>query len=162
MVQSMPAGSIRWRSTSQSCSERSSPRTIPPASTNSPSACSTFNPTGSPPQNPSNGSSTKPISPTFSPNFPSPSRLRPDRDKYVSELLNWRTKLLDREAPAAGVPEGPGGVRLQRAESSPTPDQALWVAIRNRTRATSFDRYQLFINRWLREFEDFVATIVRH
>jgi hypothetical protein len=40
-------------------------------------------------------------------------------------------------------------VRLHRTPSDPTPDQALWVAIRNGTRALSFDRYQDFINRGL-------------
>jgi hypothetical protein len=44
----------------------------------------------------------------------------------------------------------PVGVRLQRTASDPTLDQALWVAIRNRTRALSFDRYQRFMNRALR------------
>ena len=43
----------------------------------------------------------------------------------------------------------PVGVRLQRTASDPTLDQALWVAIRNRTRALSFDRYQRFMNRAL-------------
>ncbi|MBY5406350.1 hypothetical protein [Rhizobium leguminosarum] len=37
-------------------------------------------------------------------------------------------------------------VALQRSASSPTPDQALWAAIRNRTSAMSFPRYQRFIN----------------
>ncbi len=43
----------------------------------------------------------------------------------------------------------PVNVRLQRTASDPTLDQALWVAIRNRTRAMSFDRYQKFMNRAL-------------
>ncbi len=41
-------------------------------------------------------------------------------------------------------------IRLQRTASDPTLDQALWVAIRNRTRAMSFGRYQEFMNRALR------------
>ncbi len=44
----------------------------------------------------------------------------------------------------------PVAVRLQRTASDPTLDQALWVAIRNRTRALSFDRYRIFMNRALR------------
>lgn len=35
---------------------------------------------------------------------------------------------------------------LQRASANPTTDQALWVAIRNRTNALSFDRYEKFID----------------
>ncbi len=44
----------------------------------------------------------------------------------------------------------PVGVRLYRTASDPTLDQALWVAIRNRTRAMSFGRYQEFMDRALR------------
>lgn len=40
-------------------------------------------------------------------------------------------------------------VTLQRSAAEPTDDQALWVAIRNRTDAISFDRYEAFINRLL-------------
>lgn len=40
-------------------------------------------------------------------------------------------------------------VTLQRSAAGPTSDQALWVAIRNRTDAISFDRYDEFINRLL-------------
>lgn len=40
-------------------------------------------------------------------------------------------------------------VTLQRTAAEPTDDQALWVAIRNRTDAISFDRYNEFINRLL-------------
>ena len=46
------------------------------------------------------------------------------------------------------LPE-PIGVRLHRTQSDPTLDQALWVAIRNRTFAISFNRYQEFMNRAL-------------
>ncbi len=38
-------------------------------------------------------------------------------------------------------------VIMQRPGTHPTDDQALWVAIRNRTNAISFSRYQNFINR---------------
>lgn len=44
----------------------------------------------------------------------------------------------------------PVAIRLQRTLSDPTLDQALWVAIRNRTHAISFARYQEFMNRALR------------
>lgn len=40
-------------------------------------------------------------------------------------------------------------VTLQRSAAGPTDDQALWVAIRNRTEAISFDRYEAFIDRLL-------------
>ena len=40
----------------------------------------------------------------------------------------------------------PVGVRLHRTASDPTEDQVLWVAIRNRARAVSFERYQGFMN----------------
>ena len=36
-------------------------------------------------------------------------------------------------------------VTLRRASSPPTPDQALWVAIRNATNALGFDSYSRFI-----------------
>jgi hypothetical protein len=42
------------------------------------------------------------------------------------------------------------GVTLHRTASEPTLDQALWVAIRNRTQAISFPRYQEFLHRVLR------------
>jgi hypothetical protein len=47
----------------------------------------------------------------------------------------------------------PINVRLSRTSSDPTLDQALWVAIRNRTRAIGFEDYQDFMNRALR-FEE--------
>jgi hypothetical protein len=37
-------------------------------------------------------------------------------------------------------------VTLKRALDLPTPDQLLWVAIRNRTNAISFNRYKTFID----------------
>jgi hypothetical protein len=42
------------------------------------------------------------------------------------------------------------GVTLQRTASDPTMDQSLWVAIRNRTHAISFNRYREFLDRVLR------------
>ena len=45
------------------------------------------------------------------------------------------------------------GVRLERTRVHPTRDQALWIAIRNRTHAISFGRYNSFINRVLQTEE---------
>ena len=45
-------------------------------------------------------------------------------------------------------------VSLRRTATTPTPDQPLWVAIRNRTRAIGFNRYHNFINRILCEDVD--------
>ena len=42
--------------------------------------------------------------------------------------------------------EAQANVTLQRSSSRPTNDQALWAAIRNRTEAISFPRYQKFID----------------
>jgi hypothetical protein len=42
-------------------------------------------------------------------------------------------------------------VTLQRSASARTNDQALWAAIRNRTSAVGFDRYERFISRLFRE-----------
>jgi len=54
----------------------------------------------------------------------------------------------------------PIGIRLHRTQSECTEDQALWVAIRNRTRAISFGRYHEFMNRALRWEEGrFVAGV---
>jgi len=44
-------------------------------------------------------------------------------------------------------------VRLQRTHVRHTLDQALWVAIRNRTHAIGFNRYQESMNRWLQAIE---------
>jgi len=40
----------------------------------------------------------------------------------------------------------PGKISLQKPETVPTSDQALWVAIRNRTKAISFGRYTAMID----------------
>jgi hypothetical protein len=45
----------------------------------------------------------------------------------------------------------PTKVQLDRTPIVPTPDQALWSAIRDRTNAIGFDRYYAFINRVLCE-----------
>jgi hypothetical protein len=54
---------------------------------------------------------------------------------------------------AAGTLKGAAStdrtVTLKRSETQQTPDQALWVAIRNRTEAISFDHYNTFIDRVL-------------
>ena len=43
------------------------------------------------------------------------------------------------------VASGPTVVQLDRSKTSPTPDQALWVLIRDRTNAISFTRYDDYI-----------------
>ena len=48
---------------------------------------------------------------------------------------------------------GPTQVTLNRTAAPPTNDQPLWVAIRNRTRAISFNRYHDYIDRVLCEEE---------
>jgi len=45
--------------------------------------------------------------------------------------------------------QGTLGVTLRRSASEPTPDEILWVAIRDRTCAISFERYRAFLNRVL-------------
>ena len=50
---------------------------------------------------------------------------------------------------------GPLEVQLQHTASQPTSDQALCVAIRNRTAAISFPRYQRFIDRLLCDNDGF-------
>jgi hypothetical protein len=52
------------------------------------------------------------------------------------------------EAPVRTI-GGDVRVRLQRAASEPTLDEALWHAIRDRTHAISFERYRKFLNRVL-------------
>ena len=41
---------------------------------------------------------------------------------------------------------GPNEVSLQRTASQPTEDQPLWVAIRNRAKSISFERYDQFVH----------------
>jgi len=48
----------------------------------------------------------------------------------------------------------PFDVRLQRSRADPTPDQALWVAIRNRTQAIGFNPYRSFIDSVLCDADD--------
>jgi len=56
---------------------------------------------------------------------------------------------------------GQVGVALQRTAAHQTPDQALWVAIRNRTRAISFGPYREFIDRVLNT-EDRALSGIAH
>jgi hypothetical protein len=55
-----------------------------------------------------------------------------------------RTKSVD----IANRPAGPQdvSVTLKRAQDIPTPDQLLWVVIRNRTNAISFNNYKIFMD----------------
>jgi hypothetical protein len=48
--------------------------------------------------------------------------------------------------PISGSLDGPMEVQLQRSQSNPSNDQALWVAIRNSTNAMNFDAYKEFID----------------
>jgi hypothetical protein len=67
------------------------------------------------------------------------------KDDSGDETVN-----LDQTASITIVPRRvQASVTLQRSAAAPTNDQALWVAIRNRTDAISFDRYNEFINRLL-------------
>jgi len=53
-------------------------------------------------------------------------------------------------APALrGSDDGPTEVVLQRSATQPTADTALWMALRNRSEALDFNRYQAFIDRLL-------------
>jgi hypothetical protein len=66
--------------------------------------------------------------------------------------LEKQAKVMTRFTGSVAQPDvnmiaGKVGVALQRASVQPTLDQALWVAIRNRTRAISFHRYSEFIDR---------------
>jgi hypothetical protein len=57
--------------------------------------------------------------------------------------------------------ESPRKVQLQRAETTPTRDQALWTAIRNRTVAIGFNPYRDFINRVLCPEDDVAVQDVQ-
>ncbi|MDH3661340.1 MAG: hypothetical protein OEU92_15145 [Alphaproteobacteria bacterium] len=65
-----------------------------------------------------------------------------------------KSKASDATELATGIPADSGGgrvsnpveVRLNRTARTNTPDEALWVAIRNRTRAIGFDQYERFID----------------
>jgi hypothetical protein len=46
---------------------------------------------------------------------------------------------------------GPRVIKLERSKSDETPNQPLWVAIRDRTRAISFNEYKAFVDRVLCE-----------
>ncbi len=73
------------------------------------------------------------------------------RDRAIHIKQDRKVEVREGEIRAVDVtrlPE-PIGVRLHRTQSDPTCDQALWVAIRNRTHAISFNRYQDFMNRAL-------------
>ncbi len=65
-------------------------------------------------------------------------------DTYVSGTLKQYASEPDRQMIGGNI-----GVRLERTRVHPTRDQALWIAIRNRTHAIGFNRYSNFINRVL-------------
>jgi hypothetical protein len=70
---------------------------------------------------------------------------------YVVDVVSGETQRIEGDVAVKGpvALQEPVSVRLHRTASYPTLDQALWVAIRNRTRAISFGRYQEFMNRAL-------------
>ncbi|HEY6340637.1 MAG TPA: carboxypeptidase-like regulatory domain-containing protein [Bryobacteraceae bacterium] len=74
--------------------------------------------------------------------------------KFTAKIPVWSEPQAVQEEVAVegeiGLKGQPINVRLNRTASDPTLDQALWVAIRNRSRAISFDRYQEFMNLALR------------
>jgi hypothetical protein len=74
---------------------------------------------------------------------------RKDPPEHAAQIRKDRVVLVRqgevRMVDVTRVPE-PIGIRLHRTQSDPTCDQALWVAIRNRTLAISFNRYQDFMN----------------
>jgi Carboxypeptidase regulatory-like domain len=80
------------------------------------------------------------------------------RDKHVDEATGKRattrffTKIVASQAEQYAI-GGRLGVRLERTGVHPTLDQALWIAIRNRTHAISFNRYHEFMNRVLQAEE---------
>jgi len=61
---------------------------------------------------------------------------------------------VDMDSAGSIQPTGPTEVVLSRTKTEPTDDQALWVAIRNRTRAIGFDRYYDFIDHVLCKGEE--------
>ena len=80
------------------------------------------------------------------------------RDKNIDALSGKRattrfsTKIVASQAEQYAI-GGRLGVRLERTGVHPTLDQALWIAIRNRTHAISFNRYHEFMNRVLQAEE---------
>ena len=75
------------------------------------------------------------------PNWDADERMRPEVRMFLSFNVS--------AAPVQTI-GGELSVTLNRSVTSPTLDQALWAAIRNRTHAISFHRYRHFLNRVLR------------
>jgi len=69
------------------------------------------------------------------------------RQVQATELEQGRTPESAGIAVAAMRGKAPVDVALQRSSVEPTPDQALWVAIRNRTEAIGFERFEDFLER---------------
>ncbi|HTU61581.1 MAG TPA: hypothetical protein VMF89_24165, partial [Polyangiales bacterium] len=74
-----------------------------------------------------------------------------EQDGTLAGVLNMSGEV-SRPLPLVATP--PTQVSLQRSAARPTGDLALWVAIRNRTDAISFDRYAAFVHRLLCKGED--------
>lgn len=67
---------------------------------------------------------------------------------YAVSSIQINASEADRQMIAGNI-----GVRLERTRVHPTRDQALWIAIRNRTGAMGFTRYRNFIDRVLQAGE---------
>jgi hypothetical protein len=80
------------------------------------------------------------------------------RDRNRNNLGDYAEAVVRKEIPVSepdvNVVSGRLGVALDRAAVAHTPDQALWVAIRNRTRAISFGPYRDFIDNRVLHVED--------
>jgi hypothetical protein len=73
-----------------------------------------------------------------------------DRNSLGERAQATTTKEFGVSEPDVNTVGGRLGVALERTAVDPTLDQALWVAIRNRTKAISFGPYRDFIDRVLR------------
>lgn len=76
----------------------------------------------------------------------SPGGENPPPDKISGSITLYGSTTLEVVSNQIEVTRGQANVTLQRSASYQTVDQSLWVAIRNRTSAIQFDRYQRFIN----------------
>lgn len=90
------------------------------------------------------------------PRYPRPDEPRDDAETSITGTVRVdpsddelaRTVTVDGDAAdlIRQAAAGPTRVTLDRTATTPTADQPLWVAIRNRTRAIGFDRYSRFVN----------------
>ena len=76
------------------------------------------------------------------PGLPAPPALAPGLPPFPADGISGEAILTS----VTHETTGPSAVTLQRTGTYPTRDQLLWVAIRNRTSALDFTRYQNFID----------------